>query len=202
MCFLVFWGTSFRSGRHKIFSRLPEIKVPALVVTGRIFWSFFWGFRGGFFNSRWFAVQNNHCYTNFCPRFPNKNEKTGTPDFITPARCSYDMAIQLGGPCNLVEAWKQPLMDGSWRVFFHILWRPLRMVFFCSICFLMLPWDDLIGQLDQTFEWKVILSIFSFTQDDFGGSHYYIYEASLVIHVSCTQFLTSSCFRRWCSCLY
>ena len=49
--------------------------------------------------------------------FPTKTAATGTPDFITPARCSYDMAIQLGGPCNLVEAWKQPLMDGSWRVF-------------------------------------------------------------------------------------
>ena len=30
----------FRSGRHKIFSRLPEIHIPTLVVTGRIFWSF------------------------------------------------------------------------------------------------------------------------------------------------------------------
>ncbi len=28
------------SGRHKIFSRLPEIHIPALVVTGRIFGSF------------------------------------------------------------------------------------------------------------------------------------------------------------------
>ncbi|CAK9102478.1 unnamed protein product [Durusdinium trenchii] len=47
-------------GRHKIFSRLPDIKAPAFVVTG-------------------------------------------TPDFITPARCSYDMAVQLGGPTNLLD---------------------------------------------------------------------------------------------------
>jgi len=47
-------------GRHKILQRLPEIKAPALVVTG-------------------------------------------TPDFVTPARCSYDLAARLGGPAELFD---------------------------------------------------------------------------------------------------
>lgn len=82
--FLNYCRYALALGRHKIFSRLPEINVPALVVTG-------------------------------------------TPDFITPARCSYDMAIQLGGPCNLV--------------------------------------------------------------DDFGGSHYYIYEEPQKLALEMAQFL-------------
>lgn len=47
-------------GHHNVLWRLPEIRAPALVVTG-------------------------------------------TPDFITPARCSYDMAALLGGPTELID---------------------------------------------------------------------------------------------------
>lgn len=85
--FLNYCRYALALGHHKIFSRLPEIKVPALVVTG-------------------------------------------TPDFITPARCSYDMAVQLGGPTNLV--------------------------------------------------------------DDFGGSHYYIYEDPQKLAIEMAQFLQQS----------
>jgi len=53
-------GYALALGQHKVLWRLPEIKAPALVVTG-------------------------------------------TPDFITPARCSYDMAALLGGPTVLVD---------------------------------------------------------------------------------------------------
>ncbi|CAJ1407958.1 unnamed protein product [Effrenium voratum] len=58
--FANYCGYALALGRHKIFDRLPEIKAPALVVTG-------------------------------------------TPDFITPARCSYDLAHQLGGHATLVD---------------------------------------------------------------------------------------------------
>ncbi|CAE8589883.1 unnamed protein product [Polarella glacialis] len=47
-------------GRHRIYDRLPEIKAPALIVTG-------------------------------------------TPDFVTPARCSYDLAARLGGCTELFD---------------------------------------------------------------------------------------------------
>lgn len=53
-------GYAVALGRHRIADRLPDIAIPALVVTG-------------------------------------------TPDFVTPARCSYDIATLLGGETRLVD---------------------------------------------------------------------------------------------------
>jgi len=58
--FSTYCGYARALGRHRILARLPEIKAPALIITG-------------------------------------------TPDFVTPARCSYDMAARLGGPTELLD---------------------------------------------------------------------------------------------------
>ena len=51
-------------------------------------------------------------YTAILPMPMPARHAEGTPDFITPARCSYDMAVQLGGPTNLVEPWRNETKMG------------------------------------------------------------------------------------------